>query len=83
MAFTEELHCIEDVKILVFKTNASLFLDMEVVAGLFDNAEGFKEWNFDLEDCDRIFRVVSEGINSDKVISLLKQINIEAIELKD
>jgi hypothetical protein len=83
MMFAEELNCIKNLRVLVYKTNAPQSIDLASVADLFNNVEGIKEWNFDLEDCDRIFRVVAEGINPSTVVSLLKFINIEAIELED
>lgn len=39
------------------------------------------EWNFDLEDCDKILRFDSEEDVCQSVIDLLKDHNFECIEL--
>jgi hypothetical protein len=72
-----------EIEILVFKTNAPQQIDKMQIARLFDRRNDVLDWNFDLEDCDRIFRVVSIGINPNEVIKRMRKIGIRAIELTD
>jgi len=72
------------MKVEVFKTNvadperAKLIVDQ--IESNFTNCKV----NFDLDDCDRILRVVSEGkIQSDLLIDLLNNVGCQAEELPD
>jgi len=72
------------MKVEVFKTNV---VDPERAKCLVDQIErNFTHCkvNFDLDDCDRILRVVSEGkIQSDLLIDLLKNVGCTAEVLPD
>ena len=68
-------------EILVFKTNASAYNDLERLSRLLRNKPGIKSWNFDFDDCDKVFRLVSIGITSEEIIELLSSVNILASEL--
>ncbi|GAB3656691.1 hypothetical protein GCM10028791_28700 [Echinicola sediminis] len=47
--------------VLVFKTSVENEAEINKVAPILDRLlEGEGSWNFDLEDCDRILRVVTE-----------------------
>jgi hypothetical protein len=39
-------------------------------------------WNFDLDDCDRILRLVVTQKQKDKTVSLLKSMNIHCVQLQ-
>jgi hypothetical protein len=72
------------MKVEVFKTNVA---DPERAKWLVDQIErNFANCkvNFDLDDCDRILRVVFEGkIQSDLLIDLLKNVGCKAEVLPD
>jgi len=72
------------MKVEVFKTNVA---DPERAKWLVDKIErNFTNCkvNFDLDDCDRILRVVFEGkIQSDLLIDLLKKVGCKAEVLPD
>lgn len=72
------------MKVEVFKTNVA---DPERAKWLVDQIErNFTNCkvNFDLDDCDRILRVVFEGkIQSDLLIDLLKNVGCKAEVLPD
>ncbi len=72
------------MKVEVFKTNVA---DPERAKWLVDQIERKFvncKVNFDLDDCDRILRVVSEGkIQSDLLIDLLKNVGYKAEVLPD
>lgn len=69
--------------VIVFKTNASKNKDLNRLQELMSRIPGIISWNFDFEDCDKIFRVVSTGIEIYKVKQLLAELEIEAVELED
>jgi hypothetical protein len=68
-------------EILVFKTNASVHNDLPALSRLLRNKQGIKSWNFDFDDCDKVFRLVSVGITREEVIKLLSSVDILASEL--
>lgn len=70
-------------EILVYKTNATENTDLSLLKSLLDDSTGIKEWNFDFEDCDHIFRLASTGISSRSVELLLSKAGITAYELED
>lgn len=70
-------------EILVFKTDAVQGTDLATLSELLNINRGVKSWNFDFQDCDNIFRVVSNGITSDEIRTILAFCNIQANELPD
>lgn len=50
-------------QILIFKTNVDSPMHVLKVEGLFRSIHSIIRWNFDLEDCDRILRVVVSDIH--------------------
>lgn len=70
-------------EILVFKTDASQEADLEKLSSELQKRNGVKKWNFDFDDCDNIFRLVSNGISSNEVVKLLEEHSITATELVD
>ncbi|MBN8877745.1 MAG: hypothetical protein J0I32_09390 [Sphingobacteriales bacterium] len=70
-------------EILVFKTNVVQGTDLAALSELLNINRGVKSWNFDFQDSDNIFRVVSNGITSDEVSTILAFCNIQAKELLD
>lgn len=70
-------------EIRVYKTNASENTDLSHLAGLLGKLPGIRDWNFDFEDRDNIFRVVSVGVPARRLESLLAEAGIRATELDD
>lgn len=73
------------MRIEVFKTNVK---DADQARGIVDLIHGgFGEYtaNFDLDDCDKILRVVSESaaIDSLLLMNLLKHLGVDAEVLAD
>lgn len=58
--------------IFVFKTNVSDSLAIKKFKSLFDKRLPNSNWNFDLEDCDKILRVESQVEIAEITINLLK-----------
>ncbi|GAB2799067.1 hypothetical protein GCM10027275_51070 [Rhabdobacter roseus] len=68
--------------VLVFKTSVQTKANVRRLKPLLDELVVERgRWNFDLEDCDRIFRLESEGISSHRVISFFKEQGLECQEL--
>ncbi len=59
------------MEILVFKTNVTSKKKVSKIGSLLSSAPAIKQWSFDLDDCDKVLRVVSTGVNTGFVESLL------------
>ena len=68
--------------IFVFKTNVSPD-DLETLQPLLDKHLPNSKWNFDLDDCDNIFRIDSQLQISETVIKLIQDNGYECEELPD
>lgn len=68
----QALHPVPTEDILVFKTSVNSLAQVNVLRPMLDLllADG-GQWNFDLEDCDRILRVKSEDRVRERVMALL------------
>jgi len=71
------------VEILVFATNVSAPEQVSKVKPLLTSLKAIKEWSFDLEDCDRILRVVSKNVSPRYIESLLQMAGFNCMELAD
>jgi len=49
--------------VLIFKTNVTSKKKAGRVGALLASVKTIKDWNIDLEDCDKILRVVATGLN--------------------
>ncbi|MEN7549934.1 hypothetical protein AAG747_18560 [Rapidithrix thailandica] len=67
-------------EVFVFRTNLPEKVPVKLPL---DHLPGVIEWNTDLEDCDRILRVVSEGANLNEVIHSIKALGYQCEELED
>lgn len=69
--------------ILVFKTNLENKKQLREVQTALNGVEGINSWNTDLEDCDRILRVVSYGVHPERVIQQMRTLGYKCEELPD
>lgn len=60
------------MEILVFKTNVTSKKKVTKVDPLLSSVPAIKQWNFDLEDCDKVLRIVTTGLKAGLVESILK-----------
>ena len=67
--------------VLVFKTSISSDHQIAQLQEAIDQELAVSEWNFDLEDCDRIFRVLSKEPIVMAVIDFFKKHGHECEEL--
>lgn len=70
------------LSVLVFKTSVEFEKDVKFLAPILDHALPDTRWNFDLDDCDRIFRVESPVQNADQIIDLFTNHGFICIELE-
>lgn len=71
------------MEVLVFKTSVETSHHVRSLKPLLDSAAGKGQWNFALDDCDRILRIVSKHVNSQTAITLLQNNGYECSELED
>jgi len=68
--------------VLVFVTNVCQPEQVNKVQPLLTAVPAIAEWNFDLEDCDHILRVVSNELCARDVESLLQTAGFDCYELE-
>lgn len=69
--------------ILIFRTNINNPDDRRKVAQALDQEPSIGKWTVDLEDVDRVLRVVATGPVTDRIISLVNGCAYECAELED
>jgi hypothetical protein len=70
------------MEILVFATNVQRRTQVSKVKSLLTRLTGIGNWNFDLEDCDRILRVESKGVSPRHIEAVLNNAGINCRELE-
>jgi hypothetical protein len=68
--------------ILVFVTNVADKMAVSKVKPLLTAVPAIMDWNFDLDDCDRVLRIVANDLNPRKVESLLQTAGFDCYELE-
>jgi hypothetical protein len=61
------------MEILIFKTDVTSKKKVTKVGTLLKAVQTIKQWNFDLEDCDKILRIVATEVNPRLIESLLQK----------
>ena len=69
------------MEILVFKTSVHDPMVVDALKPKLDRLAGKNQWNFDLEDCDKILRIAS-GIEPEAAVQLMKQLGFQCAELE-
>ena len=69
------------MEILVFKTNVTSRKKVSSVAPLLTSFPTIRQWNFDLDDCDKVLRIEAVGLNPDSVAQLLLAAGFNCEEL--
>lgn len=70
------------MEILVFKTNVSSKKKISKVGALLSGTPTIKQWSFDLDDCDKVLRIVAATkLSTGFVESLLKTAGFNCQEL--
>jgi hypothetical protein len=63
-------------EIFIFKTSVHTEAHVHQVATLFRPVKSIKQWSFDLEDCDRILRVVASDLEPESIAQLLSNAGV-------
>lgn len=69
--------------IYIFKTSVSSKDDILYLEPLIKKRLSFSTWNFDLSDCDRIFRIDTNKEQKETIIQLMKENGYDCEELID
>ena len=69
--------------VLVFTTSITAPEQIREVNPLLNAVRSIKEWNFDLEDCDNILRVVVNDLSPRYIEGLLQNAGFKCLELDD
>ncbi|MES2110833.1 MAG: hypothetical protein V4577_18900 [Bacteroidota bacterium] len=70
------------MEILVFKTNVTSKKKVSMVAPLLTFFPGIRQWNFDLDDCDKVLRIEAAGLHPNSVELLLHKAGFNCKELE-
>lgn len=71
------------MNILVFKTSITQHEQIAQVSPLLDSVPTIKHWNFDLDDCDNILRIVTNNLDPESIEALLQTEGFYCRELDD
>ena len=68
--------------IFIFKTNIQTEFDKLRIKNVLDASQKVLKWNIDMDDADRVLRVVSDSLRPEQIISLLDYVGFECSELE-
>jgi hypothetical protein len=68
--------------ILIFKTNIQTEFDKLRIKNVLDASQKVLKWNIDMDDADRVLRIVSDSLRPDQIISVLDYVGFECSELE-
>ncbi len=66
---------------MVFATTVQSTEQVKTLAPQINLLAGKGRWNFALDDCDKILRIVSDNVNPEEAVALLKKYGFECNEL--
>lgn len=72
----------DNQKVLVFKTAVITEDDKQAVTGILNNEAHIQQWHIDLDDCDKVLRVVTNTLDAAYIIELVNQRGYLCIELE-
>ena len=70
------------MEVLVFKTSVQSHEGVNKLTPVLNTLAGFNQWNFALDDCDRILRIISPTVKAHEAIRLLVKNGFECEELE-
>jgi hypothetical protein len=71
----------EPKNVMVFRTNITTKTEAKKLLSFINKKEIIK-WSIDLEDHDRVLRIVSDNFSSKKIVDLAKTKGLECAELE-
>ena len=70
------------MEVLVFSTSVQSMDQVKTLAPEINSLAGKGHWNFALDDCDKILRIVSDKVKAQHAINLLKENGFDCRELE-
>lgn len=71
------------MEVLVFKTSVTSSTTVATMAPVLDAVAGHGNWNFALDDSDKILRIASEEVSAELAIFMLNEMGFDCSELED
>ena len=68
--------------VYVFKTSVKYKKQIKKIAPELDKINEIQEWNFDLEDCDKILRIKGRKLNPNSVSNIMCSLGFSCSELE-
>ena len=68
--------------VTIFKTSVTNKKGIKVIKPLLNDLIPNSNWNFDLKDCDKIFRVDKLETDTDSIIQAFKSTGFECVEIE-
>ncbi|MBP9926064.1 MAG: hypothetical protein KBF45_08715 [Cyclobacteriaceae bacterium] len=75
------IYTMNSSQVLVFKTTVQSDENISRLTPMLNKLVGDGKWNFDLDDCDRILRIATEGVRPNEAIDLLSNYGFLCQEL--
>jgi len=69
-------------QILIFKTNIQTEFDKLRIKNVLDASHKVLKWTIDMDDIDRVLRVVSDSLTAEQIISVINYVGFECAELE-
>jgi hypothetical protein len=69
------------MNVLVFTTSVDSLQQVKKLEPALNNVAGKGNWNFALDDCDRILRITAQHVKTQTAIRLLQDCGYECAEL--
>ena len=73
---------IDLANIFIFKTNIQTEFDKLRIKNVLDASQKVLKWNIDMDDADRVLRIVSDSLKPEQIISVLDYVGFECSELE-
>lgn len=68
--------------IFIFKTNIQTEFEKLRIKNVLDASQKVLKWNIDMDDADRVLRIVSDSLRPEQIISVLDYVGFECTELE-
>lgn len=68
-------------QVLVFKTNIKTRTEIQKLRQVL-NKRAIVKWNIDMEDCDKVLRVITPSLTPAEIIEVVGKKGVECVELE-
>ncbi|MFM2224808.1 MAG: hypothetical protein RJA07_1010 [Bacteroidota bacterium] len=67
--------------IFILKTNIKTEADKNILQTVLDKHEAIERWTIDLDDCDKVLRIISSELSIAKIVALVADCGYHSEEL--